>query len=61
MFRGDSHQISPEGSDQMVFKDVKTVYVPSSALAAYTDAWFNITGAEFKPLPAEIAAIEKWY
>jgi hypothetical protein len=50
-----------KGTQQMVFKNAKTVYVPQSAVAAYTDAWFNITGAEFKPLPAGIATIEKWY
>jgi hypothetical protein len=50
-----------KGTEQMVFKNAKTVYVPQSAVAAYTDAWFNITGAEFKPLPSGISTIEKWY
>jgi hypothetical protein len=49
------------GKTEMFFKDVKTVYVPAEAVAAYEDAWFNITGAEFKPLPASVSTIEKWY
>jgi hypothetical protein len=43
------------------FKDVKTIYVPAGSEKAYEDAWFNYTAAEFKPIPADLAAIDKWY
>jgi hypothetical protein len=50
-----------EANTQLCLDSVKTVYVPAGSEKAYEDAWFNYTGAEFKPLPAALSTIDKWY
>jgi hypothetical protein len=46
-------------NNQNQFPNLKTVYVPAGSEKAYGDAWFNYTGAEFKPLPADFQTIEQ--
>jgi hypothetical protein len=46
---------------KLCFENVKTIYVPAGSEKAYEDAWFNYTAAEFKPIPANLATIDKWY
>ena len=40
---------------------VLTVYVPAGSESVYENAWFNYTAAEFKPIPANMATIDRWY
>jgi hypothetical protein len=49
-----------KGAAGIVFPNVKTVYVPETAVAAYKKAWGSYTKAEFKPLPAAKSAISAW-
>jgi hypothetical protein len=41
--------------------NVKTIYVPAGSEKAYEDAWFTYTSAEFKPIPAALSTVDKWY
>jgi hypothetical protein len=50
-----------DGNPMLPLEYVKTIYVPADSVKTYEDAWFNYTGAEFKPIPANYATIDKWY
>jgi hypothetical protein len=50
-----------ESNAQLCLENVKTIYVPAGSEKAYEDAWFTYTSAEFKPIPAAFATIDKWY
>jgi hypothetical protein len=42
------------------FQNVKTIYVPAGSEKVYEEAWFNYTGAEFKPLPKNMTTIDSF-
>jgi hypothetical protein len=50
-----------EADAHLCLDSVKTIYVPAGSEKAYEDAWFNYTGAEFKPLPVALSTIDQWY